>query len=55
MDSIDRYTARNVANTLVDMLIDECVSKKTIIQRLKEDVDLSDEEIEYFDLKWLED
>lgn len=52
MNAPDRYTARRVANDLVDMLIDECVSKKAILETLNE-IGLSDWEFDYFDLDWL--
>ena len=52
MYGIDRYIARTVVNDLIDRLIDECVSKKEIVEILDES--LTEEGKEYFDVKWLE-
>lgn len=45
----DRSTTRTVVNKLVDMLITEGVNKEDILDEL----DLSDSEIEYYDLNWM--
>lgn len=45
----DRAFTRTAVNKLVDMLINEGVSKEDILEEL----DLSDSEIEYYDLNWL--
>lgn len=47
----DRSITRTVVNKLVDMLLTEGVSKKDILEEL----DLSDSEVEYFDIKWLKE
>lgn len=45
----DRYTIRRVVNDLVDMLINEGVDKKDIVEQL----DLYESDMEYFDIEWL--
>lgn len=53
MAETDRYTTRRVVNDLIDMLLDECVSKQDIIDKIDEDDFLSDSDREYFDINWL--
>lgn len=50
---IDRYTVRRIVNDLIDMLIDEGISKQNIIEKLDEDDFYSDSDKEYFDINWL--
>lgn len=46
----DRYLVRRVVNDLIDMLINEGVSKEDIIDQLGE---ILDSDKEYFDINWL--
>lgn len=52
MDS-DRYTVRRVVNNLIDALIDQGVDKIDILN-IVEHWDLTNSDMEYFDIKWLE-
>lgn len=49
----DRYTVRRIVNDLIDLLIEEGVSKKSIIEKIDEDDFYSDADREYFDIGWL--
>ena len=53
MTAPDRYTVRTMVNTLADMLLDQGVSRKRILEYVEEYAYPSDEEMEYFDLTWL--
>lgn len=50
---VDRYTVRRIVNDLIDMLIEEGVSKQSIIDMIDEDDFYSDSDKEYFDISWL--
>lgn len=50
---MDRYTARRLVNDLIDMLIDNGVSKKEITDMIDEDDFYSESDKEYFDVNWL--
>lgn len=50
---VDRYTTRRIINDLIDMLLDEGVSKQDIIEKIDEDDFYSDSDKEYFDINWL--
>ena len=49
----DRYTTRRIVNDLIDMLLNEGVSKQDIIDKIDEDDFFSDSDREYFDINWL--
>ena len=51
--SFDRYTARRIVNDLIDMLIDNGVSKQEIIDVIDADEFYSESDKEYFDINWL--
>lgn len=53
MAGTDRYTTRRVVNDLIDMLLNEGVSKQDIIDKIDEDDFISDSDREYFDINWL--
>ena len=53
MAAPDRYTTRRIVNDLIDMLIEEGVSKQDIVEKLDEDDFYSDADREYFDINWL--
>lgn len=50
---VDRYTTRRIVNDLIDMLLNEGVSKQDIIDKIDEDDFYSDSDKEYFDINWL--
>ena len=49
----DRYTTRRIVNDLIDMLLNEGVSKQDSIDKIDEDDFYSDSDREYFDINWL--
>lgn len=53
MANPDRYTIRRVVNDLIDMLIDEGVDAEDITARIDDPDELSDSDIDYFDISWL--
>lgn len=50
---VDRYTARRIVNDLIDMLLDNGISKQEIIDVIEADDFYSDSDKEYFDINWL--
>ena len=55
MSAPDRYTVRNMVNTLDDLLLDEGVSRKRILEYINEYAYPSEEDMKYFDLMWLKE
>lgn len=55
MNAPDRYTVRNMVNTLADMLLDQGVSRKHILEHIEEYAYPTKAEMEYFDLNWLKE
>ena len=55
MSAPDRYTVRNMVNTLADLLLDEGVSRKRILEYIEEYAYPSEEDMKYFDLRWLKE
>ena len=55
MSAPDRHTVRNMVNTLADLLLDEGVSRKRILEYIDEYAYPSEEDMKYFDLMWLKE